>query len=306
MQKQCYLSLAIMVVSGMTLAAESRVTGSLQIQGAYLEPAPESDGRWFLQAPNSWLGLEVIESVSGSQYRGVIEADLNPLAFDDPVSSRAVFLEWVQPLYSVRGGQLRSLEQRLLVDPIDRMHGFDGGNASDTDLFRGALAIENRSVSLPQPSLEITASNGELMYISGQWTFADETSASTLDQWAVAAGLDTPEGRIALTYRRNDELDAGLWGSSILWQSEGLQLGASTLYREELLAWDLVGAYQAGTVVGKIAYGRDEQSGQPDGARYWAFGIDQVFSDSILNYSEIRWQPEPEQWRWMTGFRLTF
>jgi hypothetical protein len=309
MQKQRYMGLAIMVVSGVALAAESRVTGNLQIQGAYLEPAPQSDGRWFLQAPNSWLGLEVIESVSGSQYRGVIEADLDPLAFDNPVSARAVFIEWVQPLYSVRGGQLRSLEQRLLIDPIDLMHGFDGideNDASDTELFVDALAVENRTASLSQPSMEITASNGELMYVSGQWTFADESSASTLEQWAVAAGLDTPEGRVALVYRRNDDFDAGLWGYSILWQSDGLQLGATALYREEILAWDLIGGYQAGTVTTKVSYGRDEQSGQPDGARYWAFGVDQVFSDSVLNYSEIRWQPEPDQWRWMTGFRLSF
>ncbi|MDX1270099.1 MAG: hypothetical protein R3311_22220, partial [Oceanisphaera sp.] len=261
-------------------------------------------------APNSWLGLEVLESVTGSQYRAVLEADLDPLSLDEPVSSRQVFIEWRQPLYSIRGGQLRSLEQRLLADPIDQMHGFDGGQPTNADQFTDALAIDTYSarngLSLEQPSLEFTASNGELMYISGQWTFNDETSSSTLQQWAVAAGLDTPEGSVALTYRRNDAFDAGLFGTSILWESDGLQLGGSALYRDEVVAWDLVGAYLAGTVVSKLSYGRDTLQNASDEASYWAFGIDQVFSDAILNYSEIRWQPEPEQWRWMTGFKLTF
>ncbi|MEX2321755.1 MAG: hypothetical protein WD668_10375 [Saccharospirillum sp.] len=310
MQKQVNVSLVLMAVSGLALGAESRVTGQLQVQGAYLEPAQEGEGRWYLQAPNSWLGLEVLESVSGSQYRAVLEVDLDPLAFDEPVTSRQVFIEWLQPLYSVRGGQLRSLEQRLLADPIDQMHGFDGGQTTTADRYTDALAIDNYSANsgsgLTQPSIEFTASNGELMYVSAQWTFEDETAASTLQQWAVAAGLDTPEGSVALTYRRNDEFDAGLFGSSILYQSDGLQLGGSALYRDEIVAWDLVGAYQAATVISKLSYGREEQTDSTDEARYWAFGIDQVFSESILNYTEIRWQPDPEQWRWMTGFRLTF
>ncbi|WP_028669416.1 hypothetical protein [Saccharospirillum impatiens] len=310
MQKYVNLSVILMAGSGLAWGAESRVTGQLQVQGAYLEPALDGEGRWYLQAPNSWLGLEVLESVTGSQYRAVLEVDLDPLSVDEPVSSRQMFIEWLQPLYSIRGGQLRSLEQRLLADPINHMHGFDGGQSTPSDRFSNALAIDNYSVrnalGLEQPSIEFTASNGELMYVSGQWTFEDEAASSSLQQWAVAAGLDTPEGSVALTYRRNDDFDAGLFGSSILWQSDGLQLGGSALYREDVVAWDVVGAYQAGTVVSKLSYGRDNPQDASDEARYWAFGIDQVFSESILNYSEIRWQPEPEQWRWMTGFRLTF
>lgn len=310
MQKHVNVALVLLTGSGLAWGAESRVTGQLQVQGAYLEPALDGDGRWYLQAPNSWLGLEVLESVSGSQYRAVLEADIDPLSLDEPVSSRQVFIEWLQPLYSIRGGQLRSLEQRLLADPIDQMHGFDGTQPTSADRFTDAMAIDTYSarngLGLVQPSLEFTASNGELMYISGQWTFEDETSSSTLQQWAVAAGLDTPEGSVAVTYRRNDAFDAGLFGSSILWESDGLQLGGSALYREEVVAWDLVGAYLAGTVVSKLSYGRDNLQSASDEASYWAFGIDQVFSDAILNYSEIRWQPEPEQWRWMTGFKLTF
>ena len=310
MQKHVNVALVLLAGSGLAWGAESRVTGQLQVQGAYLEPALDGDGRWYLQAPNSWLGLEVLESVSGSQYRAVLEADIDPLSLDEPVSSRQMFIEWLQPLYSIRGGQLRSLEQRLLADPIDQMHGFDGAQPTSADRFTDAMAIDTYSarngLGLEQPSLEFTASNGELMYISGQWTFEDETSSSTLQQWAVAVGLDTPEGSVALTYRRNDAFDAGLFGSSILWESDGLQLGGSALYREEVVAWDLVGAYLAGTVVSKLSYGRDNLQSASDEVSYWAFGIDQVFSDAILNYSEIRWQQEPEQWRWMTGFKLTF
>lgn len=310
MHKNVTMGLVLLGASGLAWGAESRLTGQLQVQGAYLEPAVEGGGRWYLQAPNSWLGLEVLESVAGSQYRAVLEADLDPLSVDEAVSSRQVFIEWLQPLYSIRGGQLRSLEQRLLADPIDQMHGFDGMQATSDDRFTGALAIDtyrarNRTGS-GQPGIEFTASNGELMYVSGQWTFEDETSSSSLQQWAVAAGLDTPEGSLALTYRRNDAFDAGLFGSSILWQNDGLELGGSALYRDEIVAWDLVGAYQAGTVVSKLSYGRDRPDDAVDEVSYWAFGIDQVFSDAILSYSEIRWQPEPEQWRWMTGFRLTF
>lgn len=310
MQKHVNVSLVLMAVSGLALGAETRVTGQVQVQGAHLEPAQAGEGRWYLQAPNSWLGLEILESVSGSQYRGVLEVDLDPLSVEEPVASRQVFIEWLQPLYSIRGGQLRSLEQRLLADPIDHMHGFDGGQTTTADRFTDALAIDNYRTNsdsgLTQPSIEFTASNGELMYVSAQWTFEDDTAASTLQQWAVAAGLDTPEGSVALTYRRNDEFDAGLFGSSILYQSDGLQLGGSALYRDEIVAWDLVGAYQAATVISKLSYGREEQTDSTDEASYWAFGIDQVFSDSILNYTEIRWQPDPKQWRWMTGFRLTF
>jgi hypothetical protein len=301
MHKQLGFGLALAALAAGALAAESRVTGNLQLQGAYLDPALSGKGRWYLQSPNSWLGLEVREQSSGSQYRAVLEADLNPLSFSEPATSRQMFLEWAQPLYSIRGGKLRSLEQQLLVSPVSLMHGYAG---ESTDSFKGGLAIENYSVELEQPGIEFTASNGELVYVSGQWTFADENSASSLEQWAVATGLDTPEGSVALTYRSND--DGGLWGTSIMWRSEGLQLGGGTLYRDELLAWDLLAAYQAGTVISKLTYGRDELPEQSGDSRYWAFGIDRVFSEAILNYSEIRWQPEPEQWRWMTGFRLTF
>jgi len=304
MQKQCYLCL-LMIMSAMTLAAESRIIGNLQIQGAYLDPSLHGDGRWFLQAPNSWLGLEVLETLAESEYRGVIEADLNPLAFDEAVTARAVFIERVQALYSLRGGLLPSLEQRLLVDSINQVQGFDGSHISDSDPFRGALAIENPLVSLSEPSIEIIASSGEMIHVSGQWTFADTSSGSTLAQWALATGLDTPEGSIAFTYRRNDDGD-GLWGSSILWQSEGLQLGAATLHQGELLAWDLIGAYQAGATTTKLSYGRDELEGGGDSARYWSFGIDRALSQAIVNYSEMRWQPEAELWYWMTGFRLSF
>jgi len=40
------------------------------------------------------------------------------------------------------------------------------------------------------------------------------------------------------------------------------------LYREEVVAWDLVGAYLAGTVVSKLSYGRDNLQNASDEASY--------------------------------------
>ena len=273
-----------------TWAAESRVTGNLQVQGTY-QTLESGDNRWTLQTPHTWLGVDVIEPRGNSRYRGVVQFGLDPLAEEPGGNTRQMYLEWQQSLYQVRGDKLATLEQRYLIDRLAVMNG-----AGDAGLASSAYAPD----FLPR-TLQLDATNGELAYISAEWQIGDEDSDKTIEQWAVSTGLDTPEGQASITYR-DDGQEYGLWGTSVLWVTGPWAMGGTYLYREETQAWDLLTQYTQGTVVTKLMYGKDSVADLD----YWALGIDQRFSQSIRNYSELRWLPESDDWTWETGFRLQF
>ncbi|GGX69703.1 hypothetical protein [Saccharospirillum salsuginis] len=278
------------LVCGSALAAESRVTGNMQVQGTY-RTHDGGDNRWTLQTPHSWLGVEAVEPRGNSRYRGVWQFSLDPLDEDAAAGTRQMFLEWQQSLYQIRAGRLATLEQRYLVDRLAVMNG-----SGDRGIAGAAHAPD-----FLDRTLQLDATNGELAYISAEWQIGDEDSDKTIEQWAVSTGLDTPEGQVSVTYRGDDQ-EAGLWGASVLWVSGVWSLGGGYLYRDETLAWDLLTQYTQGSVVSKLMYGNDAV----EDADYWAFGIDQRFSQSIRNYSELRWLPESDDWAWQTGFRLQF
>lgn len=284
------LCMAVTLTAGTALAVESRVTGNMQVQGTY-QTVESGDNRWTLQTPHSWLGIEAVEPRGNSRYRGIWQFSLDPLAEEAGAATRQMYLEWRQSLYQVRAGRLASLEQRYLVDRLAVMNG--SGDAG--------LAAADHTPAFLDRTLQLDATNGELAYISAEWQIGEEGSDKTIEQWAVSTGLDTPEGQISVTYR-GDDRDEGLWGTSVLWVSGAWSLGGGYLYRGETLAWDLLTQYTQGTVVSKLMYGTDAVQD----TEYWAFGIDQRFSQSIRNYSELRWLPEGDDWTWQTGFRLQF
>ena len=284
------LVLTLGLASGPALAAESRVTGNMQVQGTY-QTHDGGDNRWTLQTPHSWLGVEAVEPRGNSRYRGVWQFNLDPLDEEAPAGTRQMYLEWQQSLYQIRAGRLATLEQRYLVDRLAVMNGSgDGG-----------IAGAAHAPDFLDRTLQLDATNGELAYISAEWQIGDEDSDKTIEQWAVSTGLDTPEGQVSVTYRGDDQ-ETGLWGTSVLWVSGAWSLGGGYLYRDETLAWDVLTQYTQGSVVSKLMYGNDALL-ETD---YWAFGIDQRFSRSIRNYSELRWLPESDDWAWQTGFRLQF
>lgn len=286
------LSVAMALVAGPALAAESRVTGNMQVQGAYQAQSGDASP-WMVETPHSWLGIEAVEPRGNSRYRGVWQFNLDPLAEDAEASTRVMYLEWQQSLYQVRGGRLASLEQRYLVDRLAVMNGA-GDDGLSISGYRSEGGYLDRVV-------QVDATNGELAFVSAEWQIGGEDSDETIQQWAVATGLDTPEGQVTVSYRSDDQ-DDGLWGTSILWVRGAWALGSTYLYRGETLAWDVLTQYTQGSVVSKLMYGADAIQDTD----YWAFGIDQRFSQSIRNYSELRWEPEDDDWIWQTGFRLQF
>lgn len=285
------LAAVALMVPAVTLAAESGLTGNMQVQGSYGAPEDGGDDRWSLRTPHSWLGVEVVESLQSSRYLGVWEFDIDPLAEEPGGSTRRMFIEWQQALYQIRAGRLATLERRHLSEPVSIMNG-----VGDAGTFSG-----RNTQSYLDRSLQLDASNGELAFLSAEWQISAPDQDKTIEQWALASGLDTPEGKAALLYR-NDEQDRGLWGFNAVWQQGPWTLGGTYLYRDEPLAWDLLAQYGTGALVSKLSYGRDEVADES----HWSLGFDQRFSQAVRAYSELRWERSPDTWLWQTGFRLRF
>lgn len=272
-------------------AAEPRLRGNLQVQGSYQVPEGGDESRWTVQTPESWLGVEVTESQQNSQYIGVWQLDLEPMSDDRVGVTRQMYLEWRQPLYKLRAGRMATLEEVLLIQPVAVMNGLESGGTFSGEVTQDYL---NRV-------LQAEVSSAEVAFLSWEWQISEETGADVIDQWAVATGLDTPEGKISVLYR-DDGGDEGLWGANLIWRDQPWSLGGTYLYREELLKWDLVASYQTDTLVAKFSYGQDEIND----VSYWATGLDRPFSQSVRNYSELRWEPDSDHWLWQTGFRMRF
>lgn len=284
----------VVAVLGAAQAAEPRLTGNMQVQGSFEAPEGGGESRWSMETPESWLGVEVSERLQGSQYLGVWQFDLDPLGEEDVNGqTRQMYLEWRAPLYQFRGGRLDTLERKHLVRPIAVMNGL---GVEGTFTGQVVQATVDRAI-------QVDASSAEVAFVSAEWQISDpDTGSDTVEQWATAAGLNTPEGDIVVLYRDDGVSDDGLWGLSVVWEAAPWTLGGSYLYRSEPLSWDLVTSYRANTVVTKLGYGRDQKTEDS----YWALGVDQHFSQSVLYYSELRWQPTDDRWLLQSGFRLRF
>lgn len=293
-------TLAALLLAAGAEAAESRLTGRIQAQVAYDESAADAAG-WTLRTPRSWLGVEAVESVGGSRYVGVAQANVDALA--DTASARQFYLEWRLPVYQLRAGRAATLEKRHLVEPVALMHAGDPAPGADPD--ETGTRVAGVTGAFADRLLQVDISTGEVGFVSLEWQLAEaDSEAEGLDSWALATGLDTPEGKLVLSYREADGEDEGLWGSSVRWEDTPWVLTGAHLYRGETLAWDLGLRYQSGQVVTKLSYGRDAADDSED--PYWALGFDQEISASVRNFSEVRWQPETERWLWQTGFQLSF
>lgn len=286
-------ALGVLVVSSpvSTHAVESWLAGNMQVQGTYAATDGDGESRWTMQSPDTWLGVEVVERLQGSRFVGVWQFDLDPLADDPAGGTRQMYLEWQQSMYRVRGGRMRTLEERYLVRPITIMHGV---GLEGTFTGRDTQTFINRT-------LQVEVSSAEMAFIGFEWQIGDQATEDTIDQWATAIGMDTPEGTVSVSYRDDNE-EAGLWGAGFLWRQQPWSFGGSYLYRSQTLSWDIVASYGANSVVTKFGYGRDHVKD----VSYWTVGVDQRFTGAIQSYSELRWRPSDDDWLWQTGFRLSF
>lgn len=291
MFKQTTLTLTIAFAPVVAFAVESQLSGNIQVQAAYGVRSNADSERWLIETPNSWLGARVSENLAGSRFNGVWQFELDGLVEQPEARTRQMYLEWQLPLYQVRAGRVETLEQRYLVRPIAMMNGLPGGGSAS-----GAY------VKPYAPSaFQLEISDGEFAFASLELGLGEPGEDANINQWAVAGGLDTPEGQLALSYR-DAEGEEGLWGFGINWFQDGFLLAYSYLYQAETVAWDVAATYQAGSVVSKVMYSRDSVAD----VGTWSLGFDQRFSPSLRHYSEASWQSENELWLFQTGFRLSF
>ncbi|MHA7881437.1 MAG: hypothetical protein ACX931_16725 [Saccharospirillum sp.] len=285
--------LALLALPTAVLPAESRLSGNMQVQAAYGAESSDASERWSVATPNTWLGIEVTETLPASRFKGVWQFELDALAEVPEARTRQMYLEWQQPLYQVRAGRMATLEQTYLLDPVTILNGLQGGGT----------AGGNHTEAFAARAFQVDVSDGETAFAALELGLDEPGDDVSIRQWALAGGLDTPEGQLVFSYRSNEDADeAGLWGLGINWFQDSLALGVSYLYQSETLAWDLSGRYQAGSVVSKLAYGRDAIAD----AGYWSLGFDQRFTPALRHYTELRWQVEEDLWRFQTGFRLSF
>lgn len=269
-------------------AADSRLTGQMQVQGNYLEIDGE-DGKWSLATPNSWLGIEAVEEIGATRYLGVAQAEVDPLA--DTAAVRQFYLELEQSLFQVRAGRVATLEYQHLAEPVNLMQG-TGANSSAVGQFVDSFADR---------LLQLDLSSREAGFFSAEWQLKEVDDSSTLAAWTVVTGLYTAEGQASLSYHQDEVQDAGRFGVSLRWEDGPWALSAAYLFQEDPLAWDIGLDYQSGQVVSKFAYGQDETDSAGD---YWTLGFEQLHSVSVSNFFELRWQPEDDSLLGQVGFQL--
>ena len=293
MIKQTTLALAVAVAPLTAFAVESQLSGNLQVQGAYGADSSDESERWLVETPNSWLGVSVSEGLPGSRFNGVWQFELDGLAEEPEARTRQMYLEWQLPLYQVRAGRVETLESLYVVRPVSMLNGQAGGGSA-SGAYVNAFAPR---------AFQLEVSDGDFAFASLELGLGALGEEATIDQWALAGGLDTPEGQLVLSYRSTEvEDDDGLWGFSVNWFQDGFLLAYSHLYQSDTVAWDVAATYQAGSVVSKLMYSRDAVTD----VGTWSLGFDQRFSPSLRHYSEARWQSEDGLWLFQTGFRLSF
>lgn len=288
MQRRFYLVALAAAIPALAQATDSRITGQIQVQGDYQETDGE-DGKWSLATRHSWLGIEAVETINGTSYIGVAEADVDPL--EDEAGARQFYLGLEQSLYTVRAGQIATLEYTYLAQPVSLMQG-TGDDSSAVGQFLDPFADR---------LLQLELSSREAGFFAAEWQLEEAEAEDTLASWTVVTGLYTAEGQASLSYHQDETQDAGRWGLALRWEDGPWALSAAYLFREDPVAWDLGVDYQSGQIVSKFAYGQDETS---DGVEYWSMGFEQLFTVNVNNFFELRWQPEDESLLGQVGFQL--
>lgn len=288
MRSGVYSAVLAAVVPVAANATDSRLTGQIQVQGDYQE-SEDQDGRWSLSTRRSWLGIEAIEEINGTRYVGVAQAEVDPLA--DKAGARQFYLGIEQALYQVRAGRVATLEYVHLAEPVNLMQ----GTGSDSS------AIGQYLDSYADRLIQLDLSSREAGFFSAEWQLKEAEADDTLAAWTVVTGLYTAEGQASLSYHQDEVADAGRFGVSMRWADGPWALSAAYLFREDPLAWVIGLDYQSGQIVSKFAYGRDET---PGGEDYWTLGFEQLYSVSVSNFFELRWEPEGGSLLGQVGFQL--
>jgi hypothetical protein len=266
-------------------AIEAQPTGQFQIQAAYVSEAVDAQN-WLLQMPNTYIGITAVESMPNGTFTAHWRAGFEP--FDDELvlDQQQVFVNWQQGVFSLWGGQLRSLESTFIEsDPM-----------SVLSIERGGLAVAKHILEVENKAVRADFQSGEALVFSGQWVMDEKRDDAT---WSLAAVVKSPEGSLATTYRKT-ETDKNQWGTKVRWVSGTTALVAATVFQEEILAWDLGIQFQGPRSVTFVNYGVD---GEDDGL--WRIGIHQMLTSSLVNFSEIVWDANQEL-QWSTGFQLSF
>ncbi|WP_411742926.1 hypothetical protein [Reinekea sp.] len=267
------------------LAIEAQPTGQFQIQAAYVSEAVEAQ-HWLLQMPNAHIGVTAVESMPNGTFTAHWRAGFEPFSDELELDQQQVFVNWQQGVFSLWGGQLRSLEATFLeADPM-----------SVLSVERGGLAVAKHILETENKAIRADFQSGEALVFSGQLVMDENQDDAT---WSLAAVVQSPEGSFATTYRKTDA-DENQWGTKVRWVSGTAALVAATVFQDEILAWDLGVQFQGARSVTFVNYAVD---GEDDGL--WRVGIHQMLTASLVNFSEIVWDANNDL-QWSTGFQLSF
>lgn len=270
-------------------ALETVPRGQLKIQANYNEPALANDARWRMQMPETWLGLTAAETINTSVFVGHVQFGFDPLADDPSVSfvAEQAYVSWNQNAFSLWGGRLPTLEQVYLEDLYSGLLSLPDSGLGAADRYNDS---ENNAVRLDYRS-------GDYLVFSTQWQI-DETNDDLL--WHSAGAVQTNEGSVSLTYRKDGDADA-IWGNQITWLTGNTAVSGAWVAQDGIQEWDAEVRFNSATVQYFVGYGQDANNDQR-----WAAGIHQGLSEAMTSYSEVIWWPEIETWQWNTGFQLAF
>ncbi len=263
--------------------------GQLQLQTSYYEPTVANDAHWAISMPNSNIGLTAVESLDSSTIIGHWQVGIDPLSEGQEamLTQQQAFLSWQQGIINLWAGRLPSLEQAFLEDKYQGL----------LSLSDKGLAVGGQYDNSERNAVRIDAASGEYLVFSGQWII-DENSDALL--WSAASSLQTPDGSIAVTYRKPEAGDA-IWGNRVTWLSGSLSFSGVWMLQGEVLGWDVEARMSNAKTQSFLGFSKDLAD-----ENRWSVGVQQMLSPSVTNYSELLWWSDAERWQWSTGFQMRF
>ncbi|WP_196157083.1 hypothetical protein [Reinekea sp. G2M2-21] len=263
--------------------------GQLQLQASYYEPTVANDAHWAISMPNSNIGLTAVESLDNSTIIGHWQVGIDPLSEGQEalLTQQQAFLSWQQGIINLWAGRLPSLEQAFLEDKYQGL----------LSLSDKGLAVSGQYDNSERNAVRIDAASGEYLVFSGQWII-DENSDALV--WSVASSLQTPEGSIAVTYRKPEGRDA-IWGNRVTWLSGSLSFSGVWMLQGEVLGWDVEARMSNAKTQSFLGFSKDLAD-----ENRWSVGVQQMLSPAVTNYSELLWWSDAERWQWSTGFQMRF
>ncbi|EAR07790.1 hypothetical protein [Reinekea blandensis] len=275
-------------LSAMSVAVEVQPNAQLQVQAEYHRPSSSDSGDWSIQMPSSHFGISAVETLASSRFYGVLSFAVAPDASSSvELGQRFAYLGWQQGFLNIQAGQIPTLEYSYLESAV-----------------RGLMSLPTRGIGLSQnftdseqQAVRLEARSGEYLRIATQWVLTEDQSDLP---WHAAAKLETPEGHVAVTYRKRPD-EPAFWGNEITWNSENTEISAIWGAQDGTLEWDLFLTLSPDALETTFGYGQ-----RPDDVTRWSVGLYQPLSPALTSYSElIHWSDE-RNWRWTSGFQLTF